>query len=104
MKEQWKLHGLKKSIQLTISGCLGPCDLSNVVSITCGEGTVFLGSLRDFADYAALWQWALESAEADRALPLPATLDQRRFDPFRKPDSVTVPPSMENVRSAPAHS
>jgi hypothetical protein len=92
MKDQWRLHGIKKSIQLTISGCLGPCDVSNVVSITSGDQTVFLGRLREFADYAALFQWALASAEAARPLPLPVELNERRFDPFRKPDSIAAPP------------
>jgi hypothetical protein len=98
MKEQWRLHGIKKSIQLTISGCLGPCDVSNVVSITSGDQTVFLGRLREFADYAALFQWALASAEAARPLPLPAELNERRFDPFRKPDSIAVPPLEGDVQ------
>lgn len=100
IKEQWKKHGLKKNFQLTISGCLGPCDLSNVVSITSGEQTVWLGRLREFADYAALFQWVLDSAEADRALPLPRELNERRFDPFRRSDAVAPPPSAEVVQGA----
>ena len=104
MKVQWKKHGLKKNLQLTISGCLGPCDLSNVVSITSGEKTVFLGRLREFADYAVLFQWALDSAEAERALPLPRELDERRFDPFRKPNAIAALPTAEVVQGAAAHS
>jgi cobaltochelatase CobN len=104
MKEQWKLHGIKKSIQLTISGCLGPCDVSNVVSITSGEQTVFLGRLREFSDYAALFQWALASAEAERALPLPDELSERRFDPFRKPDSIAAPLIAEAVQASATNS
>ena len=30
LKQQWKDAKLNKSVQLTISGCLGPCDLANV--------------------------------------------------------------------------
>ena len=88
MKDEWKKCGLKKSIQLTISGCIGPCDLSNVVSISSAEQTVWLGRLRGFANYAALWRWALASREAGRALPLPSELSELRFDPFQRPDSV----------------
>ncbi len=104
MKEQWRLHGIKKSIQLTISGCLGPCDVSNVVSITSGEQTVFLGRLREFSDYAALFQWALASAEAARPLPLPGELNERRFDPFRKPDAIAAPPLAEVVQGTATNS
>jgi|HubBroStandDraft_6_1064221.scaffolds.fasta_scaffold598689_2 hypothetical protein len=100
MKDQWRLHGIKKSIQLTISGCLGPCDLSNVASISSGEQTVFLGRLREFSDYAALFQWARDSAEAERALPLPRELEERRFDPFRKPDAIAAIPTAEAGQTA----
>ncbi len=100
MKEQWKKHGLKKNIQLTISGCLGPCDLSNVVSISSSEQTLWLGRLREFADYSALLQWALDSAEAGRALPLPRELNELRFDPFRRADSIAALPTEQVVQSA----
>ena len=29
LKKSWKEAGLLRSIQLTITGCLGPCDLTN---------------------------------------------------------------------------
>jgi cobaltochelatase CobN len=103
MKEQWKKHALKKHVQLTISGCLGPCDLSNVVSISSGEQTLFLGRFREFSTYAALLQWALETAEAGHLLPLPRELNQLRFDPFRKADAIPAL-ATEIVESAAAGS
>ena len=30
IKQQWKEHKLSKTVDLTITGCLGPCDLANV--------------------------------------------------------------------------
>jgi cobaltochelatase CobN len=100
MKDEWKKRGLRKSIQLTISGCLGPCDLSNVASISSAKQTVWLGRLRDFANYAALLEWGLASREAGRALPLPSELSELRFDPFRRADSVPVVATAEVVESA----
>jgi cobaltochelatase CobN len=94
IKDQWKQCGLKKSIQLTISGCLGPCDISNVVSISSAGQTVWLGRLREFANYAALLQWALASKDAGCALPLPGELSELRFDPFHRADSVAAVPSV----------
>ena len=90
MKDQWKKCGLKRSIQLTISGCLGPCDLPNVVTVASAEETVWLGYFRKFAHYAALLEWALATCEAGRALPFSGELNELRFDPFRRPDSVRV--------------
>ena len=88
MKDQWKKHGLKRSIQLTISGCLGPCDLPNVVSVASAEQTVWLGCFRKFAHYAALLEWALASRDAGCALPFSRELNELRFDPFRIGNSV----------------
>ena len=84
MKEEWKRRSLKSAIQLTISGCLGPCDLSNVVSVSSAEGSIWLGTLREFRDYAAILEWAMASKEAGRAVPLPAELSEFEFDPFRE--------------------
>jgi cobaltochelatase CobN len=100
MKDEWKKRGLRTSIQLTISGCLGPCDLSNVASISSAKQTVWLGRLCDFANYAALLEWGLASREAGRALPLPSELSELRFDPFRRADSVPVVATAEVVESA----
>jgi len=33
LKQEWRKCGLLKRVQLTISGCLGPCDVPNVVAI-----------------------------------------------------------------------
>jgi len=80
MKDEWKKRGLKKSIQLTISGCLGPCDLHNVASISSAEQTMWLGRLREFSSYAALLEWALASRDAGQALPLPSELNELRYE------------------------
>jgi hypothetical protein len=90
IKKEWKERGLKKSIQLTISGCLGPCDLLNVVSISSKEETVWLGTLCRFQDYAVLVEWASASGRAGRLLPLPEELTEFRFSPFRGGDSTAI--------------
>ena len=35
LKQEWRKRGLLKNIQLSICGCLGPCDLANVVKEMC---------------------------------------------------------------------
>jgi len=90
IKKEWKERGLKKSIQLTISGCLGPCDLPNVVSISSQDETVWLGTLSKLEDYAVLLEWASANARARRLLPLPKGLTEFRFNPFRNGDSIAV--------------
>ena len=83
LKSEWRQRGLLKNIQLTISGCLGPCDLSNVVSITDHEGQIWLGNIRERRHYELLIDWAARSKTAGRLLPLPAEFDGARFEPFR---------------------
>jgi len=83
LKQEWRQKGLLKNIQLTISGCLGPCDLSNVVSISSSTGSVWLGKIRHLGQYAALVDWASQSKAAEKLLPLPREFEELRFDPFR---------------------
>lgn len=83
IKEQWKSRGLLKSIQLSISGCLGPCDLSNVVIVHSASDHFCLGNFHEFQQYSDLLEWAEQSRSAGLLLPLPAQFEQFRFDPFR---------------------
>ncbi len=82
LKAEWRARGLLKNIQLSISGCLGPCDLPNVVSVSTSAGSVWLGNVNRFEQYEALVNWASESKAAGTLLPLPAAFETLRFDPF----------------------
>ena len=84
LKREWRQRGLLKNIQLTISGCLGPCDIANVVSISGPTGSTWLGNIRGFQQYAALMEWASLSKTVGELLPLPAEFENLRFDPFRR--------------------
>jgi cobaltochelatase CobN len=71
LKREWRARGLLKNIQLTISGCLGPCDLPNVVRISSPTGEVWLGNISRPEHYAKLLEWADRSKIAGAILPLP---------------------------------
>lgn len=86
IKQEWKRRGLLKKVQLTISNCLGPCDLPNVVRITDADHDTWLGRVERFEQYAALVDWATESVAAGSCLPLPEQFDHVQFDPFRRQD------------------
>lgn len=43
LKSGWRKRGLLKRV--TISGCVGPCDVPNVVVITTSSGTEWLGNI-----------------------------------------------------------
>jgi cobaltochelatase CobN len=87
LKKEWRARGLLKRIQLSISGCLGPCDIPNVVTISNEIGTQWLGGITEFNQYRALLDWAVSSRDAGELLPLPREFRDHTLHPFRNPGS-----------------
>lgn len=82
LRNEWKARRLLRRVHLTISGCLGPCDLANVVVILAEDGNVWLGGLGAPGHYEALLEWATAAAAQGRCPPLPAVLAGHRFERF----------------------
>jgi cobaltochelatase CobN len=80
LKPLWKSEKLNKIVQLTVSGCLGPCDLPNVCCIVTPEGLTWYGRLTTREDYAVLVSWARRCREQAALQPLPAELEHLRFE------------------------
>ena len=87
LKREWRARGLLKRIQLSISGCLGPCDVPNVVTISNENGTRWLGQITEFHQYRTLLEWAVSSNDAGELLPLPEEFRQHILHPFRNPEA-----------------
>lgn len=83
MKAEFKRRKLIRRVHLTISGCLGPCDVLNVVALWLPEGMRWFGGLEEFWQYAAIMEWAGASADAGEALPLPGWLLAHEFSAMR---------------------
>jgi hypothetical protein len=83
IKAIWKAEKLNRTVQLTISGCLGPCDLPNVAVVITAAGIEWLGRLEGDAPYDALIAWARECHSMGTALPLPGDLVAKRFCRFQ---------------------
>jgi cobaltochelatase CobN len=82
LKEVWKGEKLNRSVQLTISGCLGPCDLANVALVITPDGNRWVGGLAGADLYEALIGWARECHRQGRAVALPDGIDALRFERF----------------------
>lgn len=82
LKDEWRKRALPKKIQLTISGCLGPCDATNVVLVMMGDQPVWLGGLDRREHYAALADWASACDRAGGLVPLPEMLACFRMERF----------------------
>lgn len=88
LKAEWKSRKLNKYVQLTISGCLGPCDLANVAWIIGSSGeTIWLGGLDEQWQYDRLLEWASQCRSAGEFLPIPADLLRHRFCRFETPSA-----------------
>ena len=82
LKSEWRKRGLLKRVQLTISGCVGPCDVPNVVVITSSSGTEWLGNIVKFDQYRSLVEWAVRCRDAGEMLILPREFLECRISPF----------------------
>jgi hypothetical protein len=82
LKDEWRKRGLLKRVQLTISGCVGPCDVPNVVVITSSSGSQWLGNIVEFEQYRSLLEWAVQCRDAGEMLALPFRFDECRISPF----------------------
>lgn len=86
LKKEWRKRGLLKRFQLTISGCVGPCDVPNVVVITSSSGTEWLGNIDRFEQYRSLLEWAARCRDAGKMLALPSEFRECKLSPFRPHD------------------
>jgi cobaltochelatase CobN len=83
LKDEWRKRGLLKRFQLTVSGCVGPCDLPNVVEVTSESGSQWIGSITEFNQYQSLVDWAARSVEAGHLLELPQEFRDHLLLPWR---------------------
>jgi len=82
LKARWKEARLNPYIQLTISGCLGPCDLPNVVAILTETGQHWIGQLTQREHYEALVEWGRACGATRHVEPPPAVLRPYFFERF----------------------
>jgi cobaltochelatase CobN len=80
LKPIWKSEKLNKVVQLTVSGCLGPCDLPNVCCVVTPTEQAWYGRLTTQEDYAVLLAWARRCRERGEVVPLPTELAHLRFE------------------------
>ncbi len=84
IKAIWQQEKLNQTIQLTVSGCLGPCDVANVALLLLPPATEWLGGLAGDADYDALIRWARACQSTGAVVPLPEALAAKRLNRFAK--------------------
>ncbi len=69
-KKQWKERGIRRRVHLSISGCLGPCAVANVVLIAMFGRILWLHSIHTEAQVFAIYDY-LERMLAEQAFVPP---------------------------------
>ena len=90
LKTEWRRRGLLKNIQLTISGCLGPCDVPNVVLIATAEENSGSATLTVLSTTEKLWIGQRGAKLRAGYCRYPQTCyytDSTRFDRARVPNN-----------------
>jgi cobaltochelatase CobN len=81
-KRQWKERGIRRRFHLTISGCLGPCPLANVILIQFLGQTVWLHSINNAQDVDLVYTYVEEMLAHGCYLDPPAALAERHFQRY----------------------
>jgi cobaltochelatase CobN len=81
-KKQWKDRGIRRRFHLTISGCLGPCPLANVVLIQFRGQSVWLHSINNEDDVRLIYDYVEQMLHANSYLPPPLGLVERHFQRY----------------------
>jgi Probable cobalt transporter subunit (CbtA) len=82
-KRQWKERGIRRRFHLTISGCLGPCPLANVVLVVFRGHATWFHSINNSEDVGCLYRYVERMLLADSYLSPPAAGLYRIAGPSR---------------------
>lgn len=82
LKSEFKARKLIRNVQVTISGCLGPCDVPNVVAVLLPEGMRWFGNISEIWQYESLLNWASRVKAEQQPLPLPEWLAAHELNPM----------------------
>jgi len=81
-KRQWKERGIRRRFHLTISGCLGPCPLANVVLILFRGRSACFHSINSPADVGLLYDYVERMLLVESYLNPPPELAGRLFERY----------------------
>jgi cobaltochelatase CobN len=73
-KQEYKARKLRKLVQLTMSGCLGPCPLANVALLFFDGRPVWFQSVNGEPEIRAIFDYIQRMLAADQYLPPPSEL------------------------------
>jgi cobaltochelatase CobN len=81
-KRQWKERGVKLRVHLTVTGCLGPCPLANVVLILFAGESVWLHSINTPEHVTAIYDYLETMLAEEQYRPPDGILADCHFNRF----------------------
>jgi nitrile hydratase accessory protein len=81
-KRQWKQRGIRRRLHLTISGCLGPCPLANVVLLHFRGRSLWFHSINQPEDVNLIYDYVERMLVSETATELPDALKSRLFERY----------------------
>jgi cobaltochelatase CobN len=81
-KAQWKKRGIRRRLHLTISGCLGPCPLANVILLQFRGQSMWFHSINHASDVDLIYDYVETMLMEDTVLEPPERLAARRFERY----------------------
>jgi len=81
-KRQWKKRGIRRRFHLTVSGCLGPCALANVILIQFHGQSVWFHSINNPEDVDVIYAYIEQMLAGESYLDPPAALAGRHFQRY----------------------
>lgn len=78
-KRQWKQRGIRRRFHLTISGCLGPCPLANVVLLEFHGQSRWFHSINQPQDVEVIYEYVEQMLLAGSVLDVTEPLQSRLF-------------------------
>jgi cobaltochelatase CobN len=82
-KNEWKARGIRQRVHLTITACLGPCAVANVVLLIVHGRAVWLHSIDTLDQVLAIFDYVEKSLAAGKFLPLDERLAPVEFTRYR---------------------
>ena len=84
-KQQWKKRGMRRRFHLTISGCLGPCPLANVILIQIHGRSIWFHSINHAADVDLIYNFVERMLVDETDDEIPPELAVRQFQRYLEP-------------------
>lgn len=98
-KAEYKRRKLRNVIQLSMSGCLGPCPLANVALLFFDGRPIWFQSVNTPGQIGAIFDYVEQMLAAERYLPPPAELEELVFEYYAWAAKEAPSPGMRHSES-----